>query len=60
MSLAQVKKDDDRLKELDKHVHLISDEKTREVVGMNMNIKKQIQENKRNKSKVRVYQEIMQ
>lgn len=43
MSLAQVKKDDDKEKELMKHVDLISDVKTREQVNMNLNIKKQLE-----------------
>lgn len=54
MSLAQVKKDDDRQKELMKHVDLISDNKTREE-HINLNIKNQLEENKRSRSKVRIY-----
>ena len=60
MSLAQVKKDDDKEKELAKHSFLISDVNVREEVEMNMNMKKELEENRRNKSKVRVYEEVMQ
>ena len=57
MSLAQVKKDDDKQKELIKHIDLISNNDVKnQVVELNMNIKKQLEENKRNKSKVRVYE----
>ena len=56
MSIAQVKKDDDKQKELMKHVDLISNNEVKDQVLINLNIKKQLEENKRNKSKVRVYE----
>lgn len=60
MSLAQVKKDDDKQKEMMKHIDLISSNEVKSQVELNMNIKKQLEQNKRNKSKVRVYEEVME
>ena len=62
MSLAQVRKNDDREMELARHVHLISDKKVVEEVNMNMNVRKQLQEEKekKNKNRVRVFEENME
>ena len=42
MSLAQVKKDDDKQKEMMKHIDLISNNEVKTQVELNMNIKKQL------------------